>query len=123
MADQSVTLTVNKGQDFLRTITMRDSAQATIDLTGYSVAGNIRRTYSDDYIVASFVCTILNQVTNEGQFTIALTDTVTAAIPVDPATDARRVPKSYIFDIVLTNPSGDKDRIIEGTIKVSPGAT
>jgi len=96
-ADHSITLQFN------------DSANAAINLTGWTVAAQVwNQDRSTKY--ADFTVTYTNRVT--GTIAIALTDEQTAALP-----------NEAYYDVLLTNPSGLKEYYLEGIIYVSEGYT
>jgi hypothetical protein len=51
--------------------------------------------------------------TNTGQVTLTLTDTVTAAMGSG----------RYVYDVLLTDGSGDKTRVLEGQAILTPGVS
>jgi len=96
-ADHSITLQFN------------DSANAAINLTGWTVAAQVwNQDRSTKY--ADFTVTYTNRVT--GTIAIALTDEQTATLP-----------NEAYYDVLLTNPSGLKEYYLEGIIYVSEGYT
>ena len=96
-ADHSITLQFN------------DSANAAINLTGWTVAAQVwNQGRSTKY--ADFAVTYTNRVT--GTIAIALTDEQTATLP-----------NEVYYDVLLTNPSGLKEYYLEGIIYVSEGYT
>jgi len=96
-ADHSITLQFN------------DSANAAINLTGWTVAAQVwNQGRSTKY--ADFTVTYTNRVT--GTIAIALTDEQTATLP-----------NEAYYDVLLTNPAGLKEYYLEGIIYVSEGYT
>ena len=96
-ADHSITLQFN------------DSANAAINLTGWTVAAQVwNLDRSTKY--ADFTVTYTNRVT--GTIAIALTDDQTTTLP-----------NEAYYDVLLTNPSGLKEYYLEGIIYVSEGYT
>ena len=96
-ADHSITLQFN------------DSANAAINLTGWTVAAQAwNQDRSTKY--ADFTVTYTNRVT--GTIAIALTDEQTATLP-----------NEVYYDVLLTNPAGLKEYYLEGIIYVSEGYT
>jgi|GEM_PF-4397913 len=73
MGAASLDLQIEQGASFERVLTVRDSLNAPIILTGRVFRGQVRRTYSSEEILASFTCTILNQITDPGKMTMRLT--------------------------------------------------
>ena len=96
-ADHSITLQFN------------DSANAAINLTGWTVAAQVwNQDRSTKY--ADFTVTYTDRVA--GTIAIALTDEQTATLP-----------NEAYYDVLLTNPSGLKEYYLEGIIYVSEGYT
>jgi hypothetical protein len=96
-ADHSITLQFN------------DSANAAINLTGWTVAAQVwNQDRSTKY--ADFTVTYTDRVT--GTIAIALTDEQTATLP-----------NEVYYDVLLTNPSGLREYYLEGIIYVSEGYT
>lgn len=102
-------ITINKNSDFGRTFQIKE-ADVIIDLTGYSVAGALKENFRATDSVA-FTATITDPA--QGLFNIKLTDTVTASM--DPGT--------WVYDIVLTDTSGLKTRLLNGRAFVLQGVT
>lgn len=103
-------LYIDQGADFSTTVSLTDSNGDILNLTGYSAVGQIRKTYGSGTVAATFG-TALAAAT--GQVTLTLTDTVTAAM------DSGR----YVYDILITDSSGDKTRILEGHAVVTPSVS
>ena len=89
---------------------MTDSNGNILSLTGYTALAQIRKTYGSSTIAATFG-TALAAAT--GQITLSLTDTVTGAM------DSGR----YVYDVLITDSSGDKTRILEGQATVTPSVS
>lgn len=91
------------------TLQFKDSTNAAINLTGWTVAAQAwNQDRSTKY--ADFTVTYTNRVT--GTIAIALTDEQTATLP-----------NEAYYDVLLTNPSGLKEYYLEGIIYVSEGYT
>ena len=101
---------IDQGADFTTVISLTDSNNDALNLTGYSALAQIRKTHGSTTISATFG-TVLT--TNTGQVTLTLTDTVTAAM-----TSGR-----YVYDVLLTDGSGDKTRVLEGQAILTPGVS
>ena len=102
-------ISLQRRADYSITLQFKDSNDAAINLTGWTVAAqawNQGRTtkYGD------FTVTYTNRST--GTVAIALTDDQTATLPND----------AY-YDVLPTNPSGLKEYYLEGIIYVSEGYT
>ena len=101
---------IDQGSDFSTVISLTDSNNDALNLTGYSALAQIRKTYGSTTIAATFT-TVLT--TDSGQLTMSLTDVVTAAM-----TSGR-----YVYDVLLTDGSGDKTRVLEGQAILTPGVS
>jgi len=101
--------TLQRRADYSLDLQFKDSNDAAIDLTGYTVyaqAWNERRTRKS----ADFTIVYTNR--SNGQIKISLTDTQTATFP-----DELR------YDVLLENASGEREYYLEGIIFVSQGYT
>ena len=103
-------MTVQRRSDHNIQLVFKDSNNAAIDLTGYTVEAQVwEETRTTKY--ADFAVTYTNRST--GTVDIALTDTQTGTFS----------PDVLKYDVALTNPSGLKEYYLEGTIFVSEGYT
>ena len=104
-------LSVDQGTDFSAEVLVDDTDGTTANLTGYSVAGQIRKTYSSTTAVA-LTCTV--QDAAAGKLTIALSNSTTNAMKAG----------RYVYDVEITKTSsGIKTRVIEVQLHVTPGVT
>ena len=103
-------LTVDQGSNFLAYVDVTDSSGNALDLNGYTVAGQIRKTYSS-LTAVSFSATV--SAATAGTISLALTDTVTNAMK----------PGRYVYDVEILNSNGTRTRVLEGQVEVTPGVT
>ena len=106
-------LTVDQGSPFTATITVTDDDGNVKNLTGFTYAGKIKKSY-DSLTSTSFGAT--DTLGSNGQLTVTLADTVTKTLS----------PGIYVYDIEITdtNASGTPTtRVLEGQIEVTPGVT
>jgi D-Tyr-tRNAtyr deacylase len=103
-------LYIDQGTDFSITVDVTDSAGDILDLSNYTAAAQIRKTYSSSSTSATFATSIAELA---GQVTISLTDTQTAAL------ESGR----YVYDLNITSAAGVVTRVIEGQAIVTPGVT
>jgi len=103
-------LTVDQGSDISYTIDVTDSNGDSINLSGYTVAGQIRKSYSSLTSV-SFTAAVTN--TSTGEVTISLTSTQTNDMKAG----------RYLYDVEMTSSGGTVTRILEGQIEVIAGVT
>jgi hypothetical protein len=102
-------ISLQRRADYSITLQFKDSTDAAINLTGWTVAAQVwNQERTTKY--ADFTVTYTNLVT--GTVAIALTDEQTALFP-----------NEAYYDVLLTNPSGLKEYYLEGIVYVSEGYT
>ena len=101
---------IDQGATFTTTVTVTDSSGSAVNLSGYSVAAQIRKTFLSASATA-FTATISNA--SSGEITISLSPTQTAAL------EAGR----FVYDVVITASGGTKTRVVEGQVTVNPSVT
>ena len=104
-------LFIDQDADFTTTVTVNDSNGSALDLTGYTALAMIRKTYQSS-TATTFTSAFVSPRTT-GQITISLTDVQTAALE-----DGR-----YVYDLVITDSSGIKTRVVEGIATVRPSVS
>lgn len=105
-----VELTLEQGANFNTVLDLKDSAGGILNLSGYSVAAQMRKSYYSN-TATSFTMTISDAAA--GQITMAM----------NAANTSNVTPGRYVYDILLTSGSGVKTRIIEGIVTVMPSVT
>jgi len=104
-----VELYMDQGTTFNNIINITDDVtNAAINISGYSVTSQMRRSYYSANATANIICTITNAST--GQITLSLPSANTSNIK----------PGRYLFDIKSVDTSGITSRILEGIITVTP---
>lgn len=103
-------LFVEQYADFSTTVNVEDSNGDAINLSGYSAASQIRKSY-----YSSTANTFTSSVTGtaNGEVTISMT----------AANSANMSPGRYLYDLVITSPAGVKTRVVEGIVTILPGVT
>lgn len=104
-------LFIDQDADFTTTVTVNDSNGSALDLTDYTALAMIRKTYQSS-TATTFTSAFVSPRTT-GQITISLTDVQTAALE-----DGR-----YVYDLVITDASGTKTRVVEGIATVNPSVS
>ena len=104
-------LFIDQGADFTTTVTVNDAAGSALDLTNCTALAMIRKTYQSA-TATTFTNAFVSPRTT-GQITISLTDTQTTALD-----DGR-----YVYDLVITDGSGNKTRVVEGIATVNPSVS
>lgn len=104
-------LRVEQGATFTLTALLADQYGQPFNLTGYSVASQIRHNYTDAIPSASFTCSIDSPATS-GSLTISL-----------PASASMGLTSCvYKYDLEITSGS-QVVRVFEGPVEVSPNVT
>ncbi len=104
-------LFVDQDADFTTTVTINDSTGSALDLTNYTALAMLRKSYQSTS-ATTFTSAFVDPRTT-GQITISLTDVQTAAL------EAGR----YVYDLVITDASGTKTRVVEGIATVNPSVS
>ena len=100
---------IDQGATFTTTVTVSDANGDAVNLSGYSVAAQIRKTFLSSSATA-FTASISNA--SAGEITISLTDSQTTSL------ESGR----YVYDVVIT--LGDsKQTVVEGNVLVREGVT
>ena len=103
---------IDAGADYTTTVTVSDSSGSALDLTGYTAAAQIRKTYESSSATVSFTVAF-NADRTTGQIDISLTGAQTAAI------DSGR----YVYDVLITSGASAKIRVVEGIVTINPRVT
>jgi hypothetical protein len=107
-----VELFVDQGATFNSVINLSDDlTNANLNISGYIVTGQLRRSYYSANASANLFCYVADAA--NGQISLSLTAGETANLKAG----------RYLFDILATTPSNTVNRIIEGIVTVSPGVT
>ena len=107
-----VELYIDQGTTFNNIINLTDDVtNAPINISGYTVTSQIRRSYYSSNISANITCEISN-VAN-GEITMSMTSANTSNIKAG----------RYVFDVKTIDTYGIVNRIIEGIISVTPQVT
>ncbi len=104
-------LFVDQDADFSTTITIADSDDDVLDLTGYTALAQLRKSYSST--TATSFTTTFDSDRSTGKITIALTDVQTGALSSG----------RYVYDVVIIASGGDKTRVVEGVLTVNPSVS
>ena len=104
-------IVVDQGADYSAGIDVTDSDGDALDLTGYSAAGQIRKTYSSSTAV-NFTASVASPTT-AGVVNISLTNAQTNAMKAG----------RYVYDVEITSSGGTKTRVLEGQLEIRPGVT
>tara|TARA_Y100000361_G_scaffold52844_1_gene46217 strand:+ start:186 stop:521 length:336 start_codon:yes stop_codon:yes gene_type:complete len=103
-------LTVDQGTDFTMSVDVTDTDGDALNLTGFTVAGQVRRSYFSTTAV-NFTCAVSNATS--GIITVSLSGT---------QSDAMKAGR-YVYDVEITNSGGTKTRVLEGQLEIMPAVT
>lgn len=102
-------LVIDQGSSFSATINVADASGAVYNLSGYTVAAQMRKNYTSS-VAVTFSSTHNG---NGGEITLSLLPVSTASIE----------PGRYLYDVEATSSGGSVMRIVEGIVTVTPGMT
>lgn len=103
-------LTIDQGSTFSAFVDVTDADGDALDLTGFSVAGQIRKTYSSSTAI-DFTAAVSSAI--NGSIQITLSDTQTNNLKAG----------RYVYDIEIISEAGEVTRVLEGQVEVTPGVT
>ena len=102
--------TIYQGATFELDLQYKDSTGTGVNMSGYTIASKMADLTDNSDILATFTTSFVDAST--GQFQIKLTATETAALT-----------KGGLYDILITEPGGDKYYILQGRVQIDPGIT
>jgi hypothetical protein len=103
-------LFVDAGSNYSNIITVTATNGLALDLTNYTVKSQLRKSYTST-IAYSFTANIQSAI--EGKVRLQLTAAQSEAIP----------PGRWLYDVEITSPAGNKTRVIEGIVTITPQIT
>jgi hypothetical protein len=103
-------LYIDQGTTFNAIVTVKGNNGVALVLTGYTVASQMRKSYSSTTSYA-FTATIYDAATGK------------VKISLPPATSSAMKPGRYLYDIEVTSGAGDKLRVVEGLVILTPEIT
>jgi hypothetical protein len=104
-------LVINSGSDFSQSFTLEGANNSPLNLTGYEVDAQMRK-WSGSSIAITFI-TSIELPSTSGRILISLSSSDTVNIK----------PGRYVYDVMIANSSGIKNRVIEGMVLVREGVT
>jgi len=103
-------LTMEQGATFLTTINVTDVYNNSVNLTSYTAASMMRKSYySNSFHVIDAEVT----GTANGEVTLSVTSANTAAM----------TPGRYVYDVTINDGANTVTRIVEGIVTVLPSVT
>jgi hypothetical protein len=104
-------LVINSGSDFTQSFTLEGTNNSPFNLTDYEVDAQMRK-WSGSSTAINFATSVEFPSTS-GRMLISLSSTDTVNIR----------PGRYVYDVIITDSSGIKNRVIEGMVLVREGVT
>jgi hypothetical protein len=104
-------LVINSGSDFSQSFTLEGTNNSPFNLTGYEVDAQMRK-WSGSSTAITFT-TSIELPSTSGRILISLSSENTVNIR----------PGRYVYDVIITDSSGIKNRVIEGMVLVREGVT
>lgn len=102
-------LIIDQGSDFSADIDLVDVNGAVYNLTGYTVAAQMRKNYAS----SSASTFSASHNSTGGKITLTLTSSSTATIE----------PGRYLYDVEIRSSGNVITRVVEGIVTVTPGIT
>lgn len=106
-----VELTLDQGTTFETSVALTNDDQTAINITGYTFASQIRKSYYSTNAVANLTVTVVDAA--NGNVKLSMTSANTANVKAG----------RYLYDLLMTDTGGVKTRVIEGVITVTPQVT
>ena len=107
-----VELIMDQGTSFNNVINLTDDlSNASLNILGYTVRSQMRRSYYSANATANITCTITNS--SNGEITMSMTAANTTLIKAG----------RYLFDLETVDTNGIVSRVLEGIITVTPQIT
>lgn len=104
-------LYIDQGSDFSTLITVQSASGLPLNLTGYTVAAQMRKSFSSSQF-HTFTCEVADAPT--GKIRVSLSAAATEDI----------VPGRWLYDVEITQTStGKKKRVVEGIAVITPQIT
>lgn len=120
MAAGEYNMTIEQGTTFSLVVTAEQPAGTALNLTGYTVASQIRKSYDSD-LIETFTTVVTDAA--EGEITLSLTPAQTRSLVVRKSSNHDKPASFYVYDLEITSAGGVVTRLLEGRIEVSPEVT
>ena len=111
MAAYVSNIVVDIGANFDQSFNLETNANAPMNLTGFTGAAKLKKSAMSLTTAAHFVVSFPDVL--QGQLKISLGSSITSALK----------PGRYVYDVLLTDASSMKTRVVEGSAIVTAGVT
>lgn len=103
-------LYIDQGSDFSAIVTLKNQDGSVINLTGYALAAQFRKSYQSssatNFIVSAYDATA-------GKIRLQLSASSSSAVAAG----------RYLYDVEITSPTGERKRALEGIVVITPEIT
>jgi hypothetical protein len=103
-------LFVDAGSDYSNIITVSSTNGQPLNLSGYTVASQMRKSYSSSTVYA-FTASVYDAA--NGKVRLQLSASGSSAIPAG----------RWLYDVEITSTAGSKTRVVEGIVTITPQIT
>ena len=103
-------LFVDSGSDYSNIITVSSTNGQPLNLGGYTVASQMRKSYSSSTAYA-FTASVYDAA--NGKVRLQLSASASSAIPAG----------RWLYDVEITSGAGSKTRVVEGIVTITPQIT
>lgn len=103
-----VNIVIDQGATFSTSYTILGSDDQAVDFTSYTANSAMKKTYT-----SSNAYTFDVSLYSNGQITLSMNAATTNSITAG----------RYVYDVEVVNLNGNKSRIVEGIVTVTPGVT
>lgn len=103
-------LFVDAGSDYSNIITVSSTNGQPLNLSGYTVASQMRKSYSSSTSYA-FTASVYDAA--NGKVRLQLSAATSSSIPAG----------RWLYDVEITSTSGSKTRVVEGIVTITPQIT
>lgn len=110
MAAYVSNIVIDVGADFNQSFNLENSANAPLDLTGYTGTAKLKKSAASKTTAGNF--TVMFPDRTQGQLKISLGSSITNSLK----------PGRYVYDVLLSDGS-IKTRVVEGSAIVTAGVT
>lgn len=101
---------IDAGSTYSAIVNVRNGDGTPINLTGFTIAAQIRKSYGS-LNAYNFTCSVFDAATGK----------VRMVLPASTSSNIK--PGRYLYDIEVTSPLGEKLRVVEGIVLITPEIT
>lgn len=101
---------IDQGSDFSNIITVSDKNGQPLNLAGYTVASQLRKSYNSS-VAYNFNAIVFSATS--GRVRIQMSAAQSEQIP----------PGRYLYDVEVTSSTGARTRVVEGIVTITPQIT